>query len=65
MAAIVDLVLGRFFSDAFRAQHPEVVETVRAGLLTPRVRRLQRLRRGDPRHGPAGSPARSSPPRPW
>jgi 3-oxoadipate enol-lactonase/4-carboxymuconolactone decarboxylase len=32
LGAIVDMVLGRFFSDAFRAQHPEVVETVRAGI---------------------------------
>jgi 3-oxoadipate enol-lactonase/4-carboxymuconolactone decarboxylase len=34
MAAISDMALGRFFSDAFRAHHPETVETVRAGLLT-------------------------------
>jgi 3-oxoadipate enol-lactonase/4-carboxymuconolactone decarboxylase len=34
MAAITDMALGRFFSEAFRAQHPETVETVRAGLLT-------------------------------
>ncbi|MCK5911260.1 MAG: 3-oxoadipate enol-lactonase [Caulobacter sp.] len=32
MGAIVEAVMGRFFSDAFRAQHPEVVETVRAGM---------------------------------
>ncbi|CAN5221602.1 3-oxoadipate enol-lactonase [soil metagenome] len=33
LGAIVEMVLGRFFSDTFRAQHPEVVETVRAGIL--------------------------------
>jgi 3-oxoadipate enol-lactonase/4-carboxymuconolactone decarboxylase len=33
LGAIVEMVLGRFFSDAFRAQHPEVVETVRAGMV--------------------------------
>ncbi|KQY29971.1 3-oxoadipate enol-lactone hydrolase [Caulobacter sp. Root487D2Y] len=33
LGAIVDMVLGRFFSDDFRAQHPEVVETVRAGMV--------------------------------
>jgi 3-oxoadipate enol-lactonase/4-carboxymuconolactone decarboxylase len=33
LGAIVDMVLGRFFSEAFRAQHPEVVETVRAGMV--------------------------------
>ena len=32
MGAIAEAVMGRFFSDAFRAQHPEVVETVRAGM---------------------------------
>jgi 3-oxoadipate enol-lactonase/4-carboxymuconolactone decarboxylase len=34
LSAIVEAVLGRFFSDTFRAQHPETVETVRAGMLT-------------------------------
>jgi 3-oxoadipate enol-lactonase/4-carboxymuconolactone decarboxylase len=34
LGAIVEAVMGRFFSDGFRAQHPEVVETVRAGMLT-------------------------------
>lgn len=33
MAPLVEPVMGRFFSDAFRAQHPEVVETVRAAML--------------------------------
>lgn len=33
LGAIVETVLGRFFSDAFRVQHPEVVETVRAGMV--------------------------------
>lgn len=33
LAAIAEMALGRFFSDAFRAKHPEQVETVRAGLL--------------------------------
>lgn len=33
LSAIVEAVMGRFFSDAFRAQHPEAVETVRAGML--------------------------------
>lgn len=37
MGAIADAVMGRFFSDAFRAQHPEVVETVRAGMLAQSV----------------------------
>lgn len=37
MGAIVEAVMGRFFSDAFRAQHPEVVETVRAGMLAQSV----------------------------
>jgi 3-oxoadipate enol-lactonase/4-carboxymuconolactone decarboxylase len=37
MGAIVEAVMGRFFSDTFRAQHPEVVETVRAGMLTQSV----------------------------
>lgn len=36
MAAVTDLALGRFFSDAFRAQRPDAVETVRAGLLATR-----------------------------
>jgi 3-oxoadipate enol-lactonase/4-carboxymuconolactone decarboxylase len=34
LSAIVEAVLGRFFSDTFRVQHPETVETVRAGMLT-------------------------------
>jgi 3-oxoadipate enol-lactonase/4-carboxymuconolactone decarboxylase len=34
MAAVTDLALGRFLSEAFRAQRPETVGTVRAGLLT-------------------------------
>ncbi|KQZ21993.1 3-oxoadipate enol-lactonase [Caulobacter sp. Root1472] len=33
LSAIVEAVMGRFFSDAFRAKHPEVVETVRTGML--------------------------------
>jgi 3-oxoadipate enol-lactonase/4-carboxymuconolactone decarboxylase len=33
LSAIVEAVLDRFFSLGFRAQHPEGVETVRAGLL--------------------------------
>ena len=33
MAPLVEPVMARFFSDDFRAQHPEVVETVRAGML--------------------------------
>ena len=33
LGAIVEMVLGRFFSDTFRAQHPEVVETVRASMV--------------------------------
>ncbi|KRA73889.1 3-oxoadipate enol-lactone hydrolase [Caulobacter sp. Root656] len=33
LSVIVEAVMGRFFSDAFRAQHPEVVETVRTGML--------------------------------
>ncbi|HJV41380.1 3-oxoadipate enol-lactonase [Caulobacter sp.] len=37
MGAIVGAVMGRFFSDAFRAQHPEVVETVSAGMLAQSV----------------------------
>ena len=37
MGAIVEAVMGRFFSDAFRAQHPEIVETVRAGMLAQSV----------------------------
>jgi 3-oxoadipate enol-lactonase/4-carboxymuconolactone decarboxylase len=37
MGAIVEAVMGRFFSDTFRAQHPEVVETVRAGMLAQSV----------------------------
>jgi len=37
MGAIVEAVMGRFFSDAFRAQHPEAVETVRAGMLAQSV----------------------------
>lgn len=37
MSAIVEAVMGRFFSEAFRAQHPEVVETVRAGMLSQSV----------------------------
>ena len=32
-AAIADIAMGRFFSAAFRAARPEVVETTRAGLL--------------------------------
>lgn len=34
MAAVTEMALGRFFSDAFRVQHSETVDTVRAGLLT-------------------------------
>jgi 3-oxoadipate enol-lactonase/4-carboxymuconolactone decarboxylase len=37
LSAIVEAVLGRFFSDAFRAQHPETVETVRAGMLAQNI----------------------------
>jgi 3-oxoadipate enol-lactonase/4-carboxymuconolactone decarboxylase len=33
LGAIVDMVLGRFFSEDFRARHPEVVETVRASMV--------------------------------
>ena len=33
MAPLVEPVMGRFFSEGFRAQHPEVVETVSAGML--------------------------------
>lgn len=33
MAPLVEPVMGRFFSESFRAQHPEVVETVSAGML--------------------------------
>lgn len=33
LGAIIEAVLGRFFSEGFRAQHPEVIETVRAGML--------------------------------
>ena len=36
MAAIKDMVMGRYFSDAFRASHPEVVaETAKRFLATP------------------------------
>lgn len=31
--AIVEAVMGRFFSATFRDQHPEIVDTVRAGML--------------------------------
>lgn len=34
MAAVADMALDRFFSEAFRAHHPDTVETVRVGLLT-------------------------------
>ncbi|WP_299015470.1 3-oxoadipate enol-lactonase [uncultured Caulobacter sp.] len=37
MGAIVEAVMGRFFSESFRATHPEVVETVRAGMLAQSV----------------------------
>jgi len=37
MGAIAEAVMGRFFSDAFRAQRPDVVETVRAGMLAQSV----------------------------
>ncbi|EJL30825.1 3-oxoadipate enol-lactonase [Caulobacter sp. AP07] len=33
LAAIVEAVLGRFFSDGFSGQHPEIIDTVRAGIL--------------------------------
>jgi 3-oxoadipate enol-lactonase/4-carboxymuconolactone decarboxylase len=33
MAAIADMAIGRFFSDTFRAHHPEVVAGTRAALL--------------------------------
>ena len=33
LAAIADMVLERFFSASFRDQHPDVVETVRAGMI--------------------------------
>lgn len=33
MAPLVEPVMARFFSDDFRARHPEVVETVRAAML--------------------------------
>jgi 3-oxoadipate enol-lactonase/4-carboxymuconolactone decarboxylase len=32
-AAIAEAAMGRFFSEQFRRQHPEIVETVRTGLL--------------------------------
>jgi 3-oxoadipate enol-lactonase/4-carboxymuconolactone decarboxylase len=32
-AAIAEAAMGRFFSEPFRRQHPEIVETVRTGLL--------------------------------
>jgi len=32
-AAIAEAAMGRFFSEKFRRQHPEIVETVRTGLL--------------------------------
>ena len=32
-AAIAEAAIGRFFSESFRRQHPETVETVRTGLL--------------------------------
>jgi 3-oxoadipate enol-lactonase/4-carboxymuconolactone decarboxylase len=32
-AAIAEAAIGRFFSEAFRRQHPEIVETVRTALL--------------------------------
>lgn len=37
LGAITEAVMGRFFSDDFRAQHPEVVQTVRAGMLAQSV----------------------------
>lgn len=37
MAPLVEPVMGRFFSDAFRALHPEVVDTVRTGMLAQSV----------------------------
>ncbi|WP_454759578.1 bifunctional 3-oxoadipate enol-lactonase/4-carboxymuconolactone decarboxylase PcaDC [Caulobacter segnis] len=33
MAPLVEPVMGRFFSESFRAQHSEIVETVSAGML--------------------------------
>lgn len=33
MEAVVDMVLGRFFSEPFRTQQPETVESIRQGLL--------------------------------
>lgn len=33
MAPLVEPVMGRFFSDGFRAKHPEIVQTVRAAML--------------------------------
>ena len=33
LGAIVEAVLGRFFSDDFRARRPDVIDTVRAGIL--------------------------------
>jgi 3-oxoadipate enol-lactonase/4-carboxymuconolactone decarboxylase len=33
LGAIVEMVLGRFFSEDFRARHPDVIETVRAGMV--------------------------------
>ncbi len=37
LGAITEAVMGRFFSDAFRAQHPNAVQTVRAGMLAQSV----------------------------
>lgn len=34
MAAVADMAIGRFFSEDFRRRRPEVVESVRTGLLT-------------------------------
>lgn len=33
MAAVAEMALGRFFSEEFRARHPEAVNTVRTGML--------------------------------
>lgn len=37
IGAIVEAVLGRFFSDTFRVRRPDVVETVRTGMLAQSV----------------------------
>ena len=53
VGAIADAVLGRWFTPAFAAAHPEVIERMRGILTATPTRGLRRLLRGDRGDGPS------------